>query len=419
MSNKSLTKKSPMEHCAQSFLEKALLHIGESPEKAMLLTIPYREVTIELPLRRDDGTIAVFNGFRVQHNNARGPFKGGLRYHPDTDLDHCRELAATMTWKTALVDIPFGGGKGGINCDPRTLSANELEQLTKRFAERLGPLIGPDIDIPAPDMGSGPREMAWFFHAYSKQHGNNWAVVTGKPLEIQGCAGRVEATGLGVSHITRWAAKAHQINIKGARIAIQGFGNVGAHAARYLHEAGAKIIAVSDHTAAHYNPNGLDIPELERLNQFPNNLLLKDIDGEKIDGADLLTIDCDILIPAAIGEVINERNAYDIKAKLIVEAANIPTTCIANAILEDRGVIIIPDILANAGGVTVSYLEWSQNLQRYRWEKHRVNQELENIIRKAWINVCNRARTEEISYRDAAYLIAVERVNKATDMRGF
>lgn len=403
------------------FAEQAFNHLGLDAEIQQLLLGPYREMRFELPLHRSNGTLKVFYGYRVQHENARGPFKGGLRFHPDMDLDHAVALATIMTWKTAVMDIPFGGAKGGINCNPKELSAREMETLTKRMVERLGSFIGPDIDIPAPDMGTGPREMAWIYEAYSSRHGYTPGVVTGKPIPLGGSYGRTEATGRGVALLATWAAEANGLDLNGSTVAIQGFGNVGSHAAKFLAEAGASVVAVSDVSGARYNKNGLDIATMFEETQADDVPGVIDIAvaGDTIDNDTLLTLDVDILIPAAIGGAITTKNVDNIQAKLIVEGANIPITAEADKILSDRGIIIVPDILANAGGVTVSYLEWVQNQQRYQWPESQVNGELEKRLKKAWQTVHQRANAEGINYRIAAYSIGIERVLETIHLRGF
>lgn len=413
--------KTPRKSC-EKFLDEAFRHLDVSPVMQQLLSSPYREIRFELPLQRDDGTISLFYGYRVQHNQSRGPFKGGLRYHKDVDLEHFVALAEIMTWKTSLLDLPFGGGKGGIDCDPGELSPGELETLTKRYVQRLSKLIGPDLDIPAPDMGTGPREMAWIVDAFSHIEGFSPAVATGKPVELGGAKGRLEATGYGVALITSIAAEEQGIAIEGARVVIQGFGNVGSNAARFLHERGATIIAVSDYSCGLYKEEGLAIDRLIDMSdhkQQGGSLAEYKGDFEKITNDALLQLDTDILIPAAVGGVINEDNVNKVKAQLIVEAANMPITCHADAKLNERGIVVIPDILANAGGVTVSYLEWVQNRQRYQWQEQKVNEELKRRLRRAWDEVKARARHDQLTYRKAAYVIAVERIMKAVSLRGF
>jgi glutamate dehydrogenase (NAD(P)+) len=410
----------PRRSCEQ-FLDRAFKQLQIEPELGHLLRACYREVRFELPLKRDDGSIALYNGYRVQHDQSRGPFKGGLRFHPDVDMDHFVALASLMTWKCALLNLPFGGAKGGVDCDPADLTERELEILTKRLVERIAMIIGPDRDIPAPDMGTGPREMAWIVDAYAHQNGFTPGVVTGKPIQLGGSLGRVEATGRGVAQITALAAEAARFELKQAKVAIQGCGNVGAHAARFLAERGARIVAISDADGGRYDPDGLNIDKItEQLHGQQPRRPVKDVDsGDAISNKDLLELEVDILVPAAIGNVITAENAEQIAAGLIVEAANMPIDCEADAILRKRGTTVVPDILANAGGVTVSYLEWVQNRQRYQWNEQQVNAELEQRLETAWQSVSARAADEAVDLRLAAYMIAVERVKQAVDMRGF
>lgn len=408
--------------CTDAYLEQATQRLGTAEEMYLLLRTPYREVRLELPIRQDDGSLRVFEGYRVQHNNARGPFKGGLRFHPDVDIPHFRGLAALMSWKTALMDLPLGGAKGGINCDPRALSLRELETLVKRFTDRMASLLGPDDDIAAPDVGTGEREMAWIFEAYSRLHGDSPAVVTGKPLQLGGSAGRAAATGRGVALATAWAAEELGIELKGARVAIQGFGNVGSYTAKFLADRGATIVAISGSKGGISNQGGLDIgTAFTAVTSTVRPPAVADIDvpAEPMTNADLLTADVDILIPAALQGAISADNVADVQASLVVEAANLPVTCDADRILRDRGVTVIPDILASAGGVTVSYLEWVQNRQRYRWNETRVNRDLEQVLRQAWDDVVARVRSDGLSYREAAWIIGVDRVREAIELRGF
>lgn len=412
---------SPRGSCEQ-FLDRAFHHLQVEPELGQLLRACYREVLFELPLKRDDGSLTLFYGYRVQHNQSRGPFKGGLRYHPDVDMDHFVALATLMTWKCALLDLPFGGAKGGVNCDPGELSERELEDLTKRLVERIAMVIGPDRDIPAPDMGTGPREMAWILDAYAHTNGFQPGVVTGKPLELGGAAGRIEATGRGVARIAVLAADAAGMDLEQITVAIQGAGNVGSHAARFLSERGARIVALSDASGGRFAEQGLRIDTLLAQlegSQRPSSLKDLNCGGESISNRELLELEVDILIPAAIGHVITADNANDIRAELIVEAANMPIDCAGDAILRERGKTVVPDLLANAGGVIVSYLEWVQNRQRYPWTEQQVNDELEQRLTQAWQNVSQRAREEAVDLRLAAYLIAVERVMQAVRLRGF
>lgn len=409
--------------CSENFLSGALDLLEVDEETRHLLRGPFREVALELPLRRDDDSLSVFHGYRVQHDHSRGPFKGGFRFHPEMDMDHSRGLASVMTWKTAVVDIPMGGAKGGIDCDPGELSRGELETLTKRFVQKLGPLLGPDVDIPAPDVGTGPREMAWIYAGYARTHEVDApGVVTGKPLELGGSRGRTAATGRGVAMVTDWACRAEDIDLEGASVAIQGFGNVGSHLARFLDERGARVVAVSDVGGGIHREDGLDVKSLFRQMNVDGSIdtvVDSDVPHDSLSNEELLAMDVDVLIPAALEGVINGDNVDDVSADLVVEAANLPTTCDADRVLAERGVPLIPDILANAGGVTVSYLEWVQNRQRYRWAEERVNRELRDVMRAAWEDVAARAEEDGVSYRRAAYTTAVERVRAATRMRGF
>lgn len=412
---------SPRKTCEQ-FLEAAFEHLEIREEMRNLLRAPYREMRFELPLTRDDGSVSLFYGYRVQHEHSRGPFKGGLRFHPDVDIDHFVALAQLMTLKTAVLDLPFGGAKGGVNCDPHQLSVHELETLTKRYVERVAMIIGPDRDILAPDMGTGPREMAWIVDAYALRAGFEPGVATGKPLELGGSPGRLAATGRGVAMVASWAAQEHGIELDGATVAIQGFGNVGAHAARFLAERGARVVAVVDATGGRFSETGLDIPALwQRLKEHGSSATFPEIagEGDEISGDELLSLEVDLLVPAALGGAIHANNASQVQARMIVEAANMPVTCQADRQLTDRGVVIVPDILANAGGVTVSYLEWVQNRQRYQWPESRVNKELEKRLQQAWQAVRDRARQHSGSYRLAAYQIALERTIAAIRLRGF
>lgn len=401
-----------------AFFEKAVERLKLSRGTAELLRHPWRELEVSVPVRMDDGSIRAFSGYRVQYNGARGPYKGGVRYHPDADRGEVRALAALMTWKTALLDLPFGGAKGGIQCDPSELSVGELNRLTRRYVMNIEHLLGPQRDIPAPDMGTNAQTMAWMMDAYGQVHGYTPAAVTGKPVEMGGSLGREAATGRGTIYILMEAAKDLEMDPKGARVVVQGFGNVGSWAARLAEAEGCQVVAVSDHHGGIYNPNGLDI---ERLREFvgmggaPHEFA----DGESITNAEILELPCEILIPAAVENVITEENAPNIQAKLIVEAANHPTTPEADVILKARGVPVLPDILVNAGGVTVSYFEWTQNLQQFHWEEEVVNAELRKRMTKAYLSVHEKVRNEGITFREAAFEIGVSRVARAVELRGF
>lgn len=407
----------------ERFLNDAFDLLDIPSEMRQLMRSPYREVRFELPLKRDDGTMKLFYGYRVQHNQSRGPFKGGLRYHPDVDLEDFIGLAEVMTWKTSLFDLPFGGAKGGINCNPRELSDNELETLTKQYVRRMLTLLGSDRDIPAPDMGTGAKEMAWILDECAHNDGFNPAVVTGKPLELGGAAGRIEATGYGVALIAAQAAIAQGIEIEGARIAIQGMGNVGRYAARFLADRGAKIVALSNSSCGLYQQNGLDVDKIfDGIDQSNNRKKPLDEligDSDTISNEELLQLRVDILIPAAVSGVIHEDNVEKLQAKLIVEAANIPVSCCAVDSLDERRITVVPDILANSGGVTASYFEWVQNRQRCQWSRKKVMRTLEKRLNQVWNTVETKASQEQLTYRQAAYAIALKRVVTAAAFRGF
>lgn len=407
--------------CNSHFLSAALDNLCVDDEIRRLLLSSNCEARYELPIRREDGSIEQFHGYRVQHDRSRGPFKGGLRYNEDVSTEEFRDLASAMTWKTAVVDVPFGGAKGGIDCDPRKLSKAELEILTKNFVERLGPLIGPARDIPAPDMGTDEQVMAWIVDAYSKRHGDHQSVVTGKPVALGGIAERAGATGLGVANMTKWALEAAGKDVADTRVAIHGFGNVGGHAARLLADRGARIVAVSDSSGGVYHGDGLDVHSMFEARHDDGHPSVAEVapKADAISGDELLTCDADVLIPAAIAEVLDEDNADAVKAELIVEGANLPTTFTADRILHDNGTRIVPDILANAGGVVASYIEWAQNRQGYRWPAERVEKELDRILLNAWNTVCERADEECSALRSAAYAVAVDRVQTAMALRGF
>ena len=391
-------------------------HMRLEREPRMLLQTPYRELIVQIPVRMDDGRLELFHGFRVQHNGVRGPYKGGIRYHQHVDLGEVRSLAALMTWKTALVDIPFGGAKGGVACDPTRMSRSELQKLTRGLTQKIDLALGTYRDIPAPDAGTNAQTMAWIMDEYGKKHGYTPAIVTGKPVSLGGSLGREEATGRGVMIITREVCRSLNIDLRQATVAIQGFGNVGSWTAKLLHELGAKIVAVSDVHGGIFKPEGLDIGELFKHVGLTGSV--RGFDGARsIDNAELLTLDVDVLIPAALGGAITRDNAKEIKAKVIVEAANSPVTPCADESLRSRGVTVVPDILANAGGVTVSYFEWVQNLQQFRWELEKVNAELERKMVRAWTTVRQRATEEKTHLRLAAYIEAINRLSEATRQR--
>lgn len=395
----------------------AARRLGIPENVQVALKTPYREVLVEIPLLDDDGGVSTFHGYRVQHNNARGPMKGGLRYHPDVDLDEARALASLMTWKTAVVDIPYGGAKGGIDMDPATLEPWQVERITRTFIERIHLLIGPNEDIPAPDVNTNPQVMAWVVDEYSKFQGFSPAVVTGKPLELGGSPGRHSATGRGVAFVTGKAAADTGLDLDGATVAVQGFGNVGSWSAHFLEDLGARVVAVSDVNGGVFSGDGLDVARLMEIVEAGGTVVEYD-GGEPMTNEELLASDVDILVPAALGDVLHKWNARNVQAKLVVEGANGPTTPVADALLRERGVTVVPDILANAGGVTVSYFEWVQNLQQFRWTAERVDKELEAIITGAYDTVRQTADEHDVSLRTAAFMVAVRRVAAAMRLRG-
>lgn len=405
---------------SQIFFDRAAEKLDLPPNIRDYLLMAKREVQVQVTIERDSGELANFVGFRVQHDNSRGPMKGGLRYHPEVDLDEVRALASLMTWKTAVVDLPYGGAKGGIGVDPSTLSNKEKERLTRAFVDQIHDIVGPDTDIPAPDMGTDHRVMAWFRNQWEKYHGFHPAVITGKPVEEYGAKGREEATGRGVGLQTVKLCKRLARKPEQTKVAIQGFGNVGSHAAKFLHEAQFPIIAVSDVTGTYYDPSGLNIADMFRHKlQHPQGLLEGYSHCEQRPLGDLLTLaDVDVLIPAALGGVIRADNVDNIHAKIIIEAANGPVWPDADAILDERGVIVLPDILANAGGVTVSYFEWVQNRQHYRWSLDRVRQELDRTMNDAFENVWQMSQQHSVSLRTAAFMIAITRVRRAAELAG-
>ena len=377
-----------------------------------------RELTVHFPVRMDNGRVQVFTGFRVIHSDTRGPAKGGIRYHPDVTLDEVRALAALMTLKTAVVNIPYGGAKGAVICDPKTMSQSELERLTRRYAAEISLLMGPESDIPAPDVGTNAQVMAWIMDTYSMGRGYSVpAVVTGKPLEIGGSKGRFEATGRGCTVSALLSAKHLGMNVRGATVAVQGFGNVGAVSAKLLAREGCSIIAASDSTGGVYNPKGLNLESLAAHKKETGSVVgLKNT--EAITNAELLELRCDILVPAALEHQIVEANAPSVKARIIVEGANGPITPEADTILHDRGIFVVPDILANAGGVVVSYLEWVQGLQSFFWDEAEVNDYLQKIMTNAFGEVLQVSETEKVDMRTAAYMIALRRVASAMITRG-
>ena len=403
-----------------SVLDKAAKAVGMKEEEYVLIKYPERELKVSVPVKMDDGSVRVFEGYRVQHSTSRGPCKGGIRYHQSVNEDEVKALAAWMSFKCAVVNIPYGGAKGGIKVDPSTLSRGELERLTRRYTAMILPIIGPEKDIPAPDVGTNAQVMDWIMDTYSMMNGYTIpGVVTGKDLEVGGSLGRPEATGRGVMIITMEVLDKYKLAPSDVSIAVQGMGNVGSVAARLLFEKGCKVVAVSDVSGGIRNVNGLNIPEI--CDFVKQRRLLKDYNAEGVEHIDnhaLLTTKCDILIPAALENQITEKIAKELNCRLIIEAANGPTTVEADAVLEQRGIVVLPDILTNAGGVIVSYCEWVQNLQSLTWDENDVNATLFKVMTRALTDVYHKARDYKISYRLAAYAVAIERLCTAKKKRG-
>lgn len=412
-------RENPLESMMERF-NIAAEKLGLSDEVYNVLKNPAKQVIVSLPITMDSGKIQVFEGIRVIHSNILGPAKGGIRFAPDVHLDEVRALAAWMTWKCAVVDIPYGGAKGGVRCNPREMSKGEIERLVRAYTMAMIDVFGPDKDIPAPDMGTGPREMAWLMDEYSKAHGMTIpSVVTGKPLVLGGSLGRTEATGRGVMVSALAAMQKLKINPFTATCAVQGFGNVGSWAARLLEERGLKVVAISDHTGAFYNEKGINVVEAIAYRDGNNGTLEGFAGGEKMENAgDLLILKIDVLVPAAVEDVITTANADQIKAKLIVEGANGPTSAKADAILNEKGIMAVPDILANAGGVTVSYFEWVQNRLGYKWTADRVNRRSDRIMKDAFDNVYQASIKYNVPMRIAAYIVAIDKVAQTYTYRG-
>jgi glutamate dehydrogenase (NAD/NADP) (EC 1.4.1.3) len=419
LTNSTSTQKATPWEMALQQLKKAADLLNLEEDLREVLSHPQREVQVSLPVRMDNGKVKVFTGYRVQHNNARGPYKGGIRYHPNVSLDEVRALAMWMTWKTAVLDLPLGGAKGGIICDPKTLSPGEVERLTRRYAYAISGIIGPYEDVPAPDVYTGPQHMAWIMDTYSVLKGHlEPGVITGKPIEIGGSLGRNDSTSRGVAIVVAEAAKNLNINVKGATVAIQGFGNVGSNAAIIMaKEYGMKIVAVSDSKGGIYNKNGLNVDKVLAEKEKSGTVTTYK-DAEKITNDEVLTLDVDVLVPAALEQVITKDNAEKIKAKIIGEGANGPTTPEADEILYQKGTVVIPDILANSGGVTVSYFEWVQDLERLQWSLEQVNKMLEQKMVKAFNDVYEASKKYKTDMRTAALTVAVSRVSQAIKLRG-
>jgi glutamate dehydrogenase (NAD(P)+) len=402
------------------YFDDAVGRLGIPEDIATVVKTSYREVQVQIPVRLEDGKIHVFSGYRVQHNGARGPYKGGIRFHPEVDLDEIRALASLMTWKTAIAGIPFGGAKGGVNCPATECREEDLEKIARAFMDKVEKVLGPQRDIPAPDVGTNAQTMAWMMDEYGKLHGHTPACVTGKPIALEGSFGREAATGRGLVYLYEEAAGEFDLEPERTRLVVQGFGNVGSWAARILQDMGCKLVAASDAHGGIRADGGIDAHQLAEHARQGGKLHEFDGDGiERISADELLETECELFIPAALGGMIHKQNADRLKAKMIVEGANSPTTPAADDILADRGVFVVPDVMANAGGVIVSYFEWAQNLQHFRWDEREVNERLGRTMRKAFREVSARAREGEVPLRVAAYEQGIERVVEAAATRGY
>jgi glutamate dehydrogenase (NAD(P)+) len=397
---------------------KAAERLDLDEDVASVLRSSYREVQVQIPVKQSDGKIHVYAGYRVQHNGARGPYKGGIRFHPDVDLDEVRALAELMTWKTAIVGIPYGGAKGGVNVDPKELEGDERQAVARSFMDKIEKVLGPTRDIPAPDVGTNAQTMAWLMDEYGKLHGHTPACVTGKPISLEGSYGREAATGRGVVYMFREAAPQIDLKPSEATFVMQGFGNVGSWAARIMQQLGAKMVGVSDVDGAIHSEEGIDADKLAEIVDEGGSLT--DYEGaDQLAADDLIEIECDVFIPAALGGMVHKQNADRLKAKIVVEGANSPTTPAADDILAGNDVLVVPDVMANAGGVVVSYFEWVQNLQHFRWDEREVNDRLGQLMRKAFREVSARAKDGDIPMRIAAYEQGIERVVEAASTRGY
>ena len=407
----------PFEAVTAMFHETADV-VGLDDQTRAVLSGTYREIRVQIPLRRDDGTVDAVYGYRVQHNGARGPYKGGVRYHPHADLDEVRALAALMTWKTAIVQLPFGGAKGGVQVDVGELSQAERERLTRRYMTQVSPIVGSHRDIMAPDMNTNAQTMAWMMDAYGQRAGHTPAIVTGKPVELGGSLGREAATGRGAVMVLNEAVRDLGEQPENLTVAVQGFGNVGSWAARLAANEGYRVVAVSDVNGGIHKPRGMNVPDV--IGHARESGSVVDYPGaDPITNDDLLELDVDVLMPCALGGVVNKTNADRVRARLVIEGANHPVTPVADRTLHERGVTVVPDILANAGGVSVSYFEWTQNIQQFHWEEERVNSELHKLMTRAYQEVRDLARMHGTDLRHAAFALAVERVATAAHLRGY
>ncbi|MCM3236844.1 Glu/Leu/Phe/Val dehydrogenase [Heyndrickxia oleronia] len=416
--NQAFDEKHDVLKSTQTVIHKALEKLGYPEEVYELLKEPIRMLTVKIPVRMDDGSVKIFTGYRAQHNDAVGPTKGGIRFHPNVSEKEVKALSIWMTLKCGIVNLPYGGGKGGIICDPREMSFRELEALSRGYVRAISQIVGPTKDIPAPDVFTNSQIMAWMMDEYSRiDEFNSPGFITGKPLVLGGSHGRETATAKGVTICIREAAKKRGINLEGARVVVQGFGNAGSFLSKFMHDAGAKVIGISDAYGALYDPNGLDIDYLlDRRDSFGTVTKLFD---NTISNKELLELDCDILVPAAIENQITEENAHNIRAQIVVEAANGPTTLEATQILTDRGILLVPDVLASAGGVTVSYFEWVQNNQGYYWTEEEIDEKLEKVLVQSFENVYNTSETRRVDMRLAAYMVGVRKSAEASRFRGW
>ncbi|MGN7468910.1 Glu/Leu/Phe/Val family dehydrogenase [Brevibacillus sp. SAFN-007a] len=405
-------------HSTQTVIKEALDKLGYQESMFELLKEPLRVLTVRIPVRMDNGEVKVFTGYRAQHNDAVGPTKGGIRFHPEVTEDEVKALSIWMSLKAGIVDLPYGGGKGGIICDPREMSFRELERLSRGYVRAISQLVGPTKDIPAPDVFTNSQIMAWMMDEYSRiREFDSPGFITGKPITLGGSHGRETATAKGVTICIREAAKRRNIDVKGARVVVQGFGNAGSYLAKFMHDAGAKVVGISDAYGALYDPNGLDIDYLlDRRDSFGT---VTKLFTNTITNKELLELECDILVPAAIENQITAANAHNIKAKIVVEAANGPTTLEATKILTERGILLVPDVLASAGGVTVSYFEWVQNNQGYYWSEEEVEEKLEKVMVRSFENVYSLSQTRRVDMRLAAYMVGVRKMAEASRFRGW
>jgi glutamate dehydrogenase (NAD(P)+) len=400
------------------YFDAAVERLGLPEDLRTVFWSPYREVTVQIPVKLSDGKVHVFSGYRIQHNGARGPYKGGVRFHPEVDIDEVRALASLMTWKTAVAGVPFGGAKGGVNCPAADLEQSELQTIARSFMDKIEKVLGPTRDIPAPDVNTNAQTMAWMMDEYGKLHGHTPAICTGKPIELEGSYGREAATGRGCVFMFREAAPQIGLNPAETTFVVQGFGNVGSWAARIMQQLGCKMVGVSDVNGAIRSDAGIDAEKLAEFLKAGGTITEFEA-AEKIPADDLFAIECDVLIPAALGGTIHEGNAGAINCRMLIEGANSPTTPAADAVLDEKGVHVIPDVMANAGGVVCSYFEWVQNLQHFRWTEREVNDKLGTIMRRAYREVSGRAKEEKLSLRHSAYLVGIERVVEAARIRGY